>query len=707
MSLFIVSILIFVSGYESMPKEFYCCLCTKRCKAPLRKVCSGPFKKYIERFNKEHSNQHIVCDKCSRTFYRQKSQQFSEGTQSNVLETQVLHNVDSVDLVPSSQGSFRSPKSIPLNIPSTPRTHKYCIICQAKGNSRNRLCVIPSRARTQAFIESSVFIDSRNRCCPNHLDCKNFLTAEALEKVKRTKERDIYSRSDLTGILFNMREFLKESSHINFDMPYLMSDDDYISLTGLSKASFADLCSQCSGLRNTTVRTSRTCLAIVLVKLRLGLSNNILSILFGLKQTQIQRCIHAARTSLMQGFVPQNLGFQHITHDKFVEKHTTAISKSLFSTKEGQAIIVLDGTYVYIQKSTDYKLQRKCFSLHKGRPLVKPMVIVGTDGYILSVSGPYFADGANNDAAITKHMFAHDTEKINTWLQEDDICIVDRGFRDSVEFLKKRGYDVHMPSYLQKGQKQHSSEEANLSRLITKVRWVVESVNGRIKQFQFLNKVVPNKYLPYVGDFVKIVCGLINKYRSSLIDVSKGSELAQKMLQKSNEGNKLQSFLEEKNLLQKRTCYTPIKAADKILTDFPVMSLDDLRSITMGVYQLKQAPSYSREHLSEEGQYDLLVHKENPSVLKIKIQSRHTNSCQHSVWIEYNTSDGENPITGWYCTCKMGARVVGCCAHIASILWYLGFDRHAGKKVPTIRKAADALLNASALPDKDSICTEE
>ena len=277
------------------------------------------------------------------------------------------------------------------------------------------------------------------------------------------------------------------------------------------------------------------------------------------------------------------------------------------------------------------------------------MVIVGTDGYILSVSGPYFADGANNDAAITKHIFAHDTEIINTWLQEDDICIADRGFRDSVEFLKKRGYDVHMPSYLQKGQKQHSSEEANLSRLITKVRWVVESVNGRIKQFQFLNKVVPNKYLPYVGDFVKIVCGL-NKYRSSLIDVSKGSELAQKMLQKSNEGNKLHSLLEE-NLLQKRTCYTPIKATDKILTDFPVMSLDDLRSITMGVYQLKQAPSYSREHLSEEGQYDLLVHKENPSVLKIKIQSRHTNSCQHSVWIEYNTSEDENPITGWYCTC--------------------------------------------------------
>jgi hypothetical protein len=42
-------------------------------------------------------------------------------------------------------------------------------------------------------------------------------------------------------------------------------------------------------------------------------------------------------------------------------------------------------------------------------------------------------------------------------------------------------------------QKQYTTEEANKSRLITKVRWVVESANGRIKQWRFLDKVVPNK----------------------------------------------------------------------------------------------------------------------------------------------------------------------------------------------------------------------
>ncbi|GFQ66503.1 uncharacterized protein TNCT_546991 [Trichonephila clavata] len=37
---------------------------------------------------------------------------------------------------------------------------------------------------------------------------------------------------------------------------------------------------------------------------------------------------------------------------------------------------------------------------------------------------------------------------------------------------------------------------------------------------------------------------------------------------------------------------------------------------------------------------------------------------------------GHNPNIEWYCLCKVGARVVGCCAHVASILWYLGYWRH-------------------------------
>jgi len=38
--------------------------------------------------------------------------------------------------------------------------------------------------------------------------------------------------------------------------------------------------------------------------------------------------------------------------------------------------------------------------------------------------------------------------------------------------------------------------------------------------------------------------------------------------------------------------------------------------------------------------------------------------------------DEFDPIKSWYCQCKTGAHTVGCCAHIASVLWHLGHYRH-------------------------------
>ena len=39
-----------------------------------------------------------------------------------------------------------------------------------------------------------------------------------------------------------------------------------------------------------------------------------------------------------------------------------------------------------------------------------------------------------------------------------------------------------MPVYLRKGQKQHTTQEANEARLVTKVRWTVESFHDPIKK---------------------------------------------------------------------------------------------------------------------------------------------------------------------------------------------------------------------------------
>lgn len=114
--------------------------------------------------------------------------------------------------------------------------------------------------------------------------------------------------------------------------------------------------------------------------------------------------------------------------------------------------------------------------------------------------------------------------------------------------------------------------------------------------------------------------------------------------------------------------------ADSI-PDFPQLTLHELTHLTIGSYQLKQAQSYAEEHTARDGMYQLFVHRQERNILRLQIQSRHTSSKVYNLWIEY--SQGINPIISWYCQCKVGARIVGCCAHVASVIWYLGYSRHS------------------------------
>ena len=83
---------------------------------------------------------------------------------------------------------------------------------------------------------------------------------------------------------------------------------------------------------------------------------------------------------------------------KLLQPYTTFAKLIFGEGKNDVAICVADGTYIYIEKRSNYSFQRRSFSVHKGRPLVKPVVLVASDGYIISVLGPYLADGRNSDA---------------------------------------------------------------------------------------------------------------------------------------------------------------------------------------------------------------------------------------------------------------------------------------------------------------------
>lgn len=48
--------------------------------------------------------------------------------------------------------------------------------------------------------------------------------------------------------------------------------------------------------------------------------------------------------------------------------------------------------------------------------------------------------------------------------------MIDRGFRDAGEDLEDIGIKMEMPSFMQKGAKQLSTRDSNISRVVTKVK---------------------------------------------------------------------------------------------------------------------------------------------------------------------------------------------------------------------------------------------
>jgi hypothetical protein len=84
-----------------------------------------------------------------------------------------------------------------------------------------------------------------------------------------------------------------------------------------------------------------------------------------------------------------------------------------------------------------------------------------------------------------------------------------------------------------------------------------------------------------------------------------------------------------------------------------------------------------------------------------QIKSRNVSSKSYYLWVQFDAPDQDHPIKYWYCQCKSGARLVGSCAHVASVLWFIGIQRH-GNKVPQCQIMPDSILDCAKETDSDA-----
>jgi hypothetical protein len=170
------------------------------------------------------------------------------------------------------------------------------------------------------------------------------------------------------------------------------------------------------------------------------------------------------RDAVYDSIVPKTLGFGVVSREKIISDHTTNLASELHG--EQKCILVMDGTYIFIEKSQNYKLARSTFCVHKKRHLVKPMITCTTTGHIISVDGPYLANGRNSDGKILISMLGKKDSPLNKLLEHADVIIADRGFRDARAAAKAKQVCMHLPTL----SKAPTTRELNKSRCVTKLR---------------------------------------------------------------------------------------------------------------------------------------------------------------------------------------------------------------------------------------------
>ena len=336
-------------------------------------------------------------------------------------------------------------------------------------------------------------------------------------------------------------------------------------------------------------------------------------------------------------------------------------------------MLILDGTYVRHQKSSNNEYQRRSYSGQKKVPLCKPFTICTTNGLIVDFAGPYAAK--YNDAVIVKDVFKN--AELRALLKPNDVLVVDRGFRNAVAFLNGLGYIVKMPAILESGQSQLPTEKANESRRVTKVRWVVEACHGVVfGKFKLLKHTLDNKMLTKARQLCRIAGYLHNIYGKRVwTEDDAGAGILEHMESRMSLRNTLADEVETNRWNRRPTLLQKISTTE--VTDFPRLSESDLLLLTSGSYQLREAASYLAEILDPDDRAELSFVRTTPTIIRLNIRSRHRSNTEYRVYVEYEPYDDSdvNSIKRYCCDCKNGLRTVGCCAHVATVLYYLSHAR--------------------------------
>lgn len=153
--------------------------------------------------------------------------------------------------------------------------------------------------------------------------------------------------------------------------------------TGLTEEQFFDLYNSLPTLENALDcrNKSQDALYMYLMKMRTGLPHEDIGNTFGLSKMTVGRRIKVARTSLETDFAMKYVNFVPKREDLISQ--STTLCQTLFDQNGNKAILICDGTYIYINKSRNYEFQKVTYTDQKKRNFIKVMMNITPNGTIV------------------------------------------------------------------------------------------------------------------------------------------------------------------------------------------------------------------------------------------------------------------------------------------------------------------------------------
>jgi hypothetical protein len=267
------------------------------------------------------------------------------------------------------------------NSQKRPYNHKKCCAkCSIRVDTtkqKNKRRKIKEKWLVDYFKLIEIDTSYYTYCC-----CNCYFKLLNLNKTNSLVQEALNDKNKINEMFKTKKANFLEAKSSSFNN---ISSKQIYDLTGITLDDFENLYNSIKDNWNRKINL-KNLLLFYLMKLRLGLSTTKVASLFPISSNKtIYKHLNVIRPFLLENFVKFNLGVEHISRNELIKNHTTNISKQLFDIGENKLITVWDGTYVYIEKSSNYSFQKHTYSMHKGRHLLKMMMVVATNGDFFSI----------------------------------------------------------------------------------------------------------------------------------------------------------------------------------------------------------------------------------------------------------------------------------------------------------------------------------